>query len=80
MAEECMNFFDDAEQFIRNKKDRLSDESKYDKEKIIKELRKEFENATLREIEKALSRLEERDKIPDNIDEIIKKVRIWLED
>ncbi len=75
-----MNFFDDAEQFIRNKKDRLSDESKYDKEKIIKELRKEFENATLREIEKALSRLEEQEKMLDNIDEIAKKVRIWLED
>ena len=75
-----MNFFDDAEQFMKSRRTEVSDGSVYDREKIIKHLQKEFESATMREIERALTRLEEREKIPDNIDEIIKKVRIWLED
>jgi hypothetical protein len=74
-----MNFFDDAEQFMKSKKKELSNKLEYDEE-IVKRLQKEFENATLREIEWALSRLKEREDVPNNMNEIIKKVRIWLED
>ena len=74
-----MNFFDDAEQFMKSKKKELSNKLEYDEE-IVKRLQKEFENATLREIEWALSRLKEREDVPNNMNEIIKKIRIWLED
>lgn len=74
-----MSFFDDAQAFIQKKthQESLVDEAR---ERLIKQLRDEFENATRIEVERALDKLAEREKIPDNFDDVKKKVRIWLED
>lgn len=74
-----MSFLDDAQAFMQKKSQRetVVDDTR---ESLIKRLRDEFENATRMEVERALDKLTEREGIPDNFDEVIKKVRIWLED
>lgn len=74
-----MSFFDDAQAFMREKGNHeiVSDDQR---ERLVAYLRNEFENATRMEIDRALDRLAEREKIPDDFDEVLKKVRIWLED
>ena len=74
-----MSFFDDAQAFMQKKsqQETMVDDTR---EHLIKRLRDEFENATRMEVERALDKLAEREKIPDNYDEVLKKVRIWLED
>lgn len=74
-----MSFFDDAQAFMQKKsqQETMVDDTR---EHLIKRLRDEFENATRTEVERALDKLAEREKIPDNYDEVLKKVRIWLED
>ena len=74
-----MSFFDDAAAFMREKgKSEIASDDR--RERLIAYLRNEFENATRMEVERALDRLAERENIPDNFDEVLKKVRIWLED
>ena len=74
-----MSFFDDAQAFMQKK---LQQETVVDdtRERLIKRLRDEFENATRMEVERALDKLAEREELSDNVDEVVKKVRIWLED
>ncbi len=74
-----MSFLDDAQAFMQKKsqQETVVDDTR---ERLIKRLRDEFENATRMEVERALDKLTEREGIPDNFDEVIKKVRIWLED
>lgn len=74
-----MSFLEDAQAFMQKKsqQETVVDDTR---ERLIKRLRDEFENATRTEVERALDKLAEREDIPDNFDEVIKKVRIWLED
>jgi hypothetical protein len=79
MEEECMSFWDDAQAFMREK-EKVENVPNDNRECLIVYLRNEFENATRIEVERALDRLAEREKIPDDFEEVLKKVRIWLED
>lgn len=74
-----MSFFDDAQAFMQKKsqQETVVDDTR---ERLIKRLRDEFENATRMEVERALDKLAEREELSDNVDEVVKKVRIWLED
>lgn len=74
-----MSFLEDAQAFMQKK---LQQETVVDdtRERLIKRLRDEFENATRMEVERALDKLAEREELSDNVDEVVKKVRIWLED
>ena len=74
-----MSFFDDAKAFMQ-KKSQEETGGDVKREELIKRLRDEFENATRMEIERALDKLSEREEIPNDFDEVLKKVRIWLED
>lgn len=73
-----MSLFDDAAAFMKNRQPETQPTD--GREEIIKRLRAEFENATRLEIEHALDKLTERGGIPDSYDELLKKIRIWLED
>ena len=72
-----MSFFDDAQQFMARRKQDSSDARR---EALIARLQHDFENATRREIERALNRLSEQGSVFDDYPTVIKKVRIWLED
>ena len=73
-----MSLFDDAAAFMKNRTpEKKADDSR---EILIQKLRHEFENASRPEIEKALDRLSQQGEIPDDFTEVLKKVRIWLED
>jgi len=73
-----MSLFDDAAAFIKN---RTPEKEKEDmREILIQKLRHEFENASRPEIEKALDKLCEREGVITDFDNVLKKVRIWLED
>lgn len=73
-----MSLFDDAAAFMKNRPTAPKEDER--REKLIARLRQEFENATRMEIERALNRLAEREEIPEDFNEVLKKVRIWLED
>ena len=78
MEEKCMSFFDDAAAFMKNKTPEPVNDLQ--RENLIKKLRSEFENATCMEVERALDKLAERDGIPSDFNELLKKIRVWLED
>ena len=73
-----MNLFDDAAAFMKNRSPEPSISK--GREDLIQKLRHEFDNATRQEIEKALDRLEEKGELTTDFNEVLKKVRIWLED
>lgn len=75
-----MSFFDDAQQFMARRKQESSEPPDEWRETLIMRLQHDFENATRREIERALDRLSEQERIPDDYPTVVKKVRIWLED
>ena len=73
-----MSLFDDAAAFMKNRKSEPQQND--EREVLINRLKHEFENATRSEIERALDRLAERENIPEDFNELLKKIRIWLED
>lgn len=75
-----MSFFDDAQQFMARRKQDSSDDPDERREALIARLQHDFENATRREIERALNRLSEQGSVFDDYPTVVKKVRIWLED
>lgn len=75
-----MSFFDDAQQFMAQRKQDSSDVPDERREALIARLQHDFENATRCEIERALNRLSEQGSVFDDYPTVIKKVRIWLED
>jgi len=72
-----MSLFDDAAAFMKNRTPKKEDNLR---ENLIQKLRHEFENASRPEIERALDKLSEQGEIPTDFTEVLKKVRIWLED
>ena len=60
-----MSFLEDAQAFMQKKsqQETVVDDTR---ERLIKRLRDEFENATRTEVERALDKLAEREDIPDN--------------
>ena len=73
-----MSLFDDAAKFMANRTP--SAEADEDREDLIKRLRSDFENATRQEIERGLDKLVERGGIPQNYEELLDKIRVWVED
>ena len=73
-----MSLFEEAAAFMKNKTPQK--EADNEREILIQKLRHEFENASRPEIEKALDRLNERGEMSADFAEVLKKVRIWLED
>lgn len=82
-----MTFFDDAAKFMQNKQPVQSEEQDilnldtpalYDA--FFDYLRKEYENATRVEIERAITQVENACEKPYNKKEFLKKIRIKLED
>ena len=73
-----MSLFDEAAAFMKTRQPEPGQNP--DREDLIKRLRSEFENATRMEIERALDKLAERGGVPDQFEEVLKKIRIWLED
>lgn len=76
-----MSFFDDAQAFMASRSEKIPKEKKdYPRDEYIEKLRAEFENATRVEIERALDRLSDKGDMPDNFSELLKKIRVYLED
>lgn len=73
-----MSFFDDAEAFMKNRPAAVAEDR--EREALVQYLRREYENATRTEIERALDKLAEREPLPNLPAEVARKVRIWLED
>ena len=73
-----MSLFDDAAAFMKNRTPEKEKENT--REILIQKLRHEFENASRSEIEKALDKLYEQEVIITDFNNVLKKVRIWLED
>ena len=73
-----MSLFDDAAEFMKNRTPAQQEDKT--REDLIRRLRSDFENATRLEIERGLNKLEERGGIPSDYDELVDKIRVWVED
>lgn len=73
-----MSLFDEAAKFMANRIP--SEKEDKNREDLIKRLRRDFENATRLEIERGLDKLVERGGIPQNYEELVDKIRVWVED
>ena len=73
-----MSLFDEAAAFMKNRTPVKEPDN--ERKILIQKLRHEFENASRPEIEKALDKLNERGEMSTDFAEVLKKVRIWLED
>ncbi len=80
-----MNLFEEAQKFMATRQKPIETEQSFlstneSKENFIKELKIIYENATNTEIERALNWVMEQFSPPYNKSEILKKIRIKLED
>lgn len=80
-----MNLFEEAQKFMATRQKPIETEQSFlstneSKESFIKELKMIYENATNTEIERALNWVMEQFSPPYNKSEILKKIRIKLED
>lgn len=74
-----MSFFDDAAAFM---KERHISAASDDREEavLVQRLKSEYENATEREIRRALDLISEKEGIPADFEMLLKKIRVYLED
>lgn len=80
-----MNLFEEAQKFMATRQKPIEPEQSFlstteSKESFIRELKMIYENATNTEIERALNWVMEQFNPPYNKSEILKKIRIKLED
>lgn len=80
-----MNLFEEAQKFMATRQKPIETEQSFlstneSKESFIRELKMIYENATNTEIERALNWVIEQFSPPYNKSEILKKIRIKLED
>ena len=80
-----MNLFEEAQKFMATRQKPIETEQSFlstneSKESFIRELKMIYENATNTEIERALNWVMEQFSPPYNKSEILKKIRIKLED
>ncbi len=80
-----MNLFEEAQKFMATRQKQIEPEQSFlstneSKESFIRELKIIYDNATNMEIERALNWTMEQFSPPYNKSEILKKIRVKLED
>lgn len=74
-----MSFFEDAAAFMKERKTEvMSDDDA--REVLIRRLKSEYENATEREIRRALDLISEKEGTAVDFETVLKKIRVYLED
>lgn len=74
-----MSFFDDAAAFMKERKTEATSDDDA-REVLIRRLKSEYENATEREIRRALDLISEKEGTVVDFETVLKKIRVYLED
>ncbi len=74
-----MSFFDDAQAFM-NKRQIDNNRDEVAREDLIRRLQAVYDNASRREIDRALDIISEKEDLPADFEILLKKIRIYLED
>ncbi len=74
-----MSFFDDAAAFMKERKPAATSDDDA-REVLIRRLKSEYENATEREIRRALDLISEKEGVAVDFETVLKKIRVYLED